>query len=51
MIGKLISLFPDEKAGGGVEPGLPPLAPALSGAIFDLTGRPIRKLPFNMDEV
>jgi len=40
----------DEKPGGVGEPGLPPFAPALANAIFDLTGRRIRRLPFSLDE-
>lgn len=41
----------DANAGGVGEPGLPPFAPALTNAVYDLTGKRIRKLPFDLKGV
>jgi isoquinoline 1-oxidoreductase beta subunit len=47
-----IHIMDNEADAGGVgEPGLPPFAPALTNAIFDLTGRRIRKLPFDLTKI
>jgi isoquinoline 1-oxidoreductase beta subunit len=41
----------DANAGGVGEPGLPAFAPALTNAVYDLTGKRIRKLPFSLASV
>jgi isoquinoline 1-oxidoreductase subunit beta len=47
-----VHIMENEADAGGVgEPGLPPFAPALTNAIFDLTGKRIRKLPFDLNAI
>ncbi|MDM0116238.1 xanthine dehydrogenase family protein molybdopterin-binding subunit [Variovorax sp. J22R133] len=44
-----VHIVPSAEAPTGMgEPGLPPLAPAFANAIAQLTGKPIRQLPFNL---
>jgi isoquinoline 1-oxidoreductase beta subunit len=45
-----IHIMENQEAPGGVgEPGLPPIAPALGNAIFNLTGERHRKLPLDLN--
>jgi len=47
-----VHLEPSGRAIGGIgEPGLPPLAPALTNAIFAATGNRIRKLPISKESL
>ncbi|NNE68808.1 MAG: xanthine dehydrogenase family protein molybdopterin-binding subunit [Rhodothermales bacterium] len=44
-----VHIMDSELPSGGVgEPGVPPLAPALAGAILQATGRPVRSLPIRL---
>jgi isoquinoline 1-oxidoreductase beta subunit len=47
-----VHIVPSEAAPGGVgEPGVPPIAPAVTNAIFAATGKRIRRLPIRADEL
>src|SRR5205823_12907994 len=47
-----VHIVKSSEAPGGIgEPGLPALAPAVTGAIFAATGKRIRKLPIDSAEL
>ena len=47
-----VHIIQNQEAPSGVgEPGLPPIAPALCNAIFNLTGMRVRTLPFEIDNI
>lgn len=47
-----VHIIQNQEAPSGVgEPGLPPIAPALCNAIFNLTGKRLRTLPFEIDNI
>ena len=48
---EILILTGDGKLKGVGEPGLPPFAPALANAIFAATGKRIRKMPFDINNL
>jgi len=47
-----VHIMPSKEAPGGVgEPGTPPIAPAVCNAIFEATGKRIRRLPIRAEDL
>ena len=47
-----VHIVPSGEAPGGVgEPGVPPIAPAVTNAVFAATGKRIRTLPIRPEEL
>lgn len=47
-----VHIMPSQEQAGGVgEPGVPPVAPAVTNAIFALTGKRIRRIPIKAEEL
>jgi len=47
-----VHIVPSRDEQGGIgEPGVPPIAPAVTNAIFALTGKRLRRLPVNPEEL